>query len=155
MGWTSNYGWTRKVEVVRDIKSQYRDKAKEFKEVKDGLWVLTKDNDIHLVLIEKRDRRWWEKGLTADCGPFVYDVPARWLKDWSPKTEHGQKWLEGVRNYQAECKKDLIGAKVVYRGIAWTVDPHPVMGGKYRLKNPLVEMDVTKYALRRQGKIIK
>lgn len=155
MGWTSNFDWTRKVEVIRDLKFQYRESAKDFKEVKDGLWILTKTGDIHLILIEKRDGRWWEKGLTADCGPFVYDVPARWLKDWQPKTEHGELWLKGVRQYQAQSKKDLIGAKVIYRGISWMVEPHPMVGGKYKLKNPLLEMEVSKAALRKSASIIK
>lgn len=154
MGWTSNEGWTRKVEVIRDLKFQCRDKAKEFKEVKDGLWVLTKDNDIHLILIEKRDGRWWEKGVNADCGPFVYDVPARWLKDWKPTTEHGKKWLEGVKQYQAHCKKDLVGARVLYQGRYWNVEPHPSMGAKYKIQNGFYEKEVTKYALRRNSKVI-
>lgn len=154
MGWVSNENWTRKIEVMRDIKFQYRDKVKEFKEVRDGLWVLTKTGDIHFVLVEKRDGRWWEKSMTADCGPLYYDVPARWIKEWTPKTEFGIDWLEHVRNFQAKSKRDLIGAKVLYQGRYWMVDTHPEIGGKYKLKSNVYELDVTKSALRKSAVVL-
>jgi hypothetical protein len=154
MGWSSNQNWTRKVEVIRDIKFEYRDKAKEFKEVKDGVWVLTKTGKIHFVLIEKRDGQWWEKSLSADCCPFYYDVPARWIKEWTPTTEDGVHWLEQVRKHQAKSKRDLVGANVLYQGRFWNVESHPSIGGKYKLKSNAYEMDVTKNALRKSGVVL-
>ena len=153
MGWSSDQNWTRKVEVLRDIKRDYKEQAKEFKVGTNGLWVLTKNGDIHFVLIEKRDGCWCEKSLSADCGPFYFDVPAGWLKDWEPKTEYGSKWLDGVREYQREKKKDLVGATVVYQNTLWKVEAHPGVGGKYKLIGAGVASDVTKAAIRKNAKV--
>jgi hypothetical protein len=116
MGWTSSYNWTKKSDVINDLRKDILKAGWTIiaeKSVREGHWSVVQDNDgrkwIHLGLIRKHDREFALKTLSEHMGPNYYNCPLEFFNiadKPSPSEKYAIDWRMKVIDYHASLKEN-------------------------------------------------
>jgi hypothetical protein len=138
MGWTSSYHWTKKSDVVNDLRRDIEKAGWKIiaeKSNTSGHWSVVQDNEgrkwIHLGLIKKHGKEFALKTLSEHMGPAEVNCPLNFLfiaDKPAPSEKYAIDWRMKVIDYHAGLKANkerqkrelVIGQEIMLYGKLYT-----------------------------------